>query len=408
MYRCAECHAPLNKFDATFNKELFPDKPLDQCKCFECTTKGQALNAIRDYERKPNFFAHVAVYIGLLSIFLIPLIILGIAKIGNSIINDEYIWYIIIEAVIIIPCLFTLFAWIFGAIEVIKTFNHDYEIGSYSTGEYETTVSSSGSLITKEKTATYGGEGCFAAICEFLFFPWWSIFHLIYRSKKIRRNLRDKCPEEIVSAYKKAIAENQKCIISAKDIEKQIQKDNEYAKIVFNTTQKYFYLGKEDLEVKQLSKIERPHFQAEINNQKHIIAIICSKRSKSGRGNNYILSNVRAIEESNSHSHYQNYWTTLCYDYAWHGATWVAKEKDKYKQKEIMKRYGTGNPEVFENINSSIYFTLHKDENDKLVGEIFIKNYELYSDNNDWISEWKEAGIEASEDELTDLYAEYL
>lgn len=369
MYICTKCHNALNKFDATFNKELFPDKPMSECKCFECTIGGATKYAIEDYEKKSSFLAHISVYIALLIVAL-PFILRDFHYIFGGepiIIETPFIVFCVVLAIVI---------WIWGGFKVLSSIGmleksdcHPLvETGSH----FETSFTSSGTAVTKEVVEYSGGGGIFSEWLANLVFvllsPYWSIIHLIYRSIKIRVNLHKHCPKEVFRAYKKAKENNEKYIIPQKDIRRQIKITTKYADRISYIVTKYSCLGKKDVE-KRISEIEKPVFQAKINNKKRVV-VACGR---------YIITNLKSLEN-------------------------LSNSIEGVRQKcQEMTEFHQG----IQDINNCC-ICLHKDENNKLVGKVIIKNYELYSKKNDWISEWREWGIDTSEDELTDLYSEYL
>ena len=203
MYYCPQCRKPLSEFDVTFNRKLFRETDLDNCKCFDCQVGKRATAAFtilsNRQQRVRYCIFNVILMVGILALLIIPSLLIAISPVLTGISAAVLVigWWALVLT---------------NNSRLVDSFNLVKPDEKYETGyHYESEFTSDGKISTKKVTdySTYGGGGCFVSTVLFVTAFLWSVPYIIYVYASRDSFLNKHVPTSILTAYDAAKAEVQ-------------------------------------------------------------------------------------------------------------------------------------------------------------------------------------------------------
>lgn len=268
MYKCKSCGTPLTEYDVAFAQNLSNQIKsgstvnLHDCKCFECQTKGGISATLREKKRifsAKYILAHISWLLSIAIMAIIwllcssPFFVDFIENLFNNVLGHLFA---IVMYFLVLICVFG--PWVWGALKVIDTFGIKDTSGSYATGNYIATTNSSGQTELKKEYSYYGSTGAGKKFLLGITFPFWSIFHLLYKFIQVNNKCAKNIPEQALIAFNETEKSIKKVTtISSYDIEKYEQKVAKYKEQIKKTADKYAILGVATLNEK-IAELEKP------------------------------------------------------------------------------------------------------------------------------------------------------
>ena len=255
MQKCSSCGTPLNEFDVSFHQALFKKKDTNGCKCLHCGTSNAMKDAIRLKELGlrqwfgKTFWLH-----------FIPLAFTALCIIGGIADNDGLTYGGLIGA---------FFSYmICGVIMACSVGDGDlYVVGHH----YESSVSSSGTIVTK-RVDEYSGGSC--ANFFFLFFYWAICLpHWIIRGIKCaiyRKKLRDACPDGFWDAYEAAVRKHRKTTIPKERVNAYHNAQSRYNGDIKKVEDNYGFMGDAEVQ-KRKDYIKPPRVSVQAEERRYLL-----------------------------------------------------------------------------------------------------------------------------------------
>ena len=140
--------------------------------------------------------------------------------------------------------IFGIITWIWGARYVIKRLNWNYTEDTVIGHHYEATISSDGTIDTKEVNDWSDNGSWFKFAMAGITFPFWSLFHLLYLLV-IKKHILNKinCPKEIKIPLDNALKNTINVSLSKSDIKKYETARETYYNKIANLKSKYDRFG---------------------------------------------------------------------------------------------------------------------------------------------------------------------
>lgn len=265
MQRCSKCNQPLNEFDVSFHQALFKKKDTVGCKCLHCGTSNAMKEAIHLKELGAKQWFGKTFWL-----HFIPLAFTALFIIAG--IEDRWRW----NALMSLGLIGMLISYLFCGIAVFLMISKEGEWGdSYVTGHhYESSISSNGTIVTKQVNDYSGDEKEVWILLVFLF-GYWAIClpHWIWRGIKCaiyRKRLREACPNGFLEAYEAAISKHRKTTISKERINAYHNAQKRYDTDVKKVEDNYGFMGEAEVQ-KRKDAIDPPKVFLQTEVQRYLL-----------------------------------------------------------------------------------------------------------------------------------------